>query len=145
MLYQRGRAYSQDLRERVLASEDAGLRVGQIAQRFQVSISYVSKVLSRRRLTGETRARPQRGHLPLKLAAQHEAIRAQVTAVPDATLAELRAWLKQTHQVSASEGLMCQTLARLGLAHKKSRYAPPNRTAPMWPRRAPNGGRCSLA
>ena len=32
MLWKRGRAYAQDLRERVFAASDAGLRVGQIAE-----------------------------------------------------------------------------------------------------------------
>lgn len=119
MLWQRGKAYSQDLRERVLAAADDGLRVGQIAALLRVSISYVSKVLSRRRRTGQTTALPQRGHLLPKLAALHEAIRVQVTTRPDATLAELQAWLSETHQVSASSGLMWKTLAALDLTYKK--------------------------
>jgi hypothetical protein len=38
---------------------------------------------------------------------------------PDATLAELRRWLCQTHNVSASNGLMWKTLSRLELTYKK--------------------------
>jgi transposase len=60
MLWQRGKAYSQDLRERVLAAADDGVAVGRIAALLRVSVSYVSKVLSRRRQTGQTTARPQR-------------------------------------------------------------------------------------
>ena len=141
----RGQAYSQDLRDRVLASEDAGLKVGQIADRLQVSISYVSKVLSRRRQTGETAARAQRCHMPLKLADLHPAIGAQVAAAPDATIEELRAWLAATHATTASKGLMFKTLAQLGLTHKKSRSTPPNRPARMSPRRATRGADTSRA
>jgi transposase len=65
MLWRRGKAYSQDLRERVLVAADDGLPVGRIAARFRVSVSYVSKVLSRRDRTGQRTALPQRGHLPL--------------------------------------------------------------------------------
>jgi len=50
MLWRRGKSYSQDLRDRVFAAADDGELVGQIAARLRVSISYVSKVLSRRRL-----------------------------------------------------------------------------------------------
>src|ERR1700761_3563055 len=39
---------------------DAGEPVGRIATVLRVSVSYVSKVLTRRRLTGQTTARPQR-------------------------------------------------------------------------------------
>ena len=42
MLYQRGKAYSQDLRERVFAASDDGERVGEIAELLRVSVSYVS-------------------------------------------------------------------------------------------------------
>jgi hypothetical protein len=69
MLWQCGKSYSQDLRDRVFAAADDDERVGQIARLLRVSVSYVSKVLSRRRRTGQTKALPQRGHMPPKLAA----------------------------------------------------------------------------
>src|SRR3954462_4846158 len=93
MTWRRGTAYSQDLRDRVLAYSDAGELVGEIAAALCVSISYVSKVLSRRAQTGELSARPQRCHVQPKLAGLYEAIQAEVKARPDATHAELRRWL----------------------------------------------------
>ena len=54
MLWQRGKAYAQYLRERVFAASGAGLPVGRIAEAVFVSISNVSKVLGRRRDAGET-------------------------------------------------------------------------------------------
>jgi transposase len=93
MLWKRGRAYPQELRERVMVAADEGGRVGQIARRFKVSASYVSKVLSRRAKTGETAARPQVNHVLTKLAAHQAALRAKVQADPDLTLAELQAWV----------------------------------------------------
>jgi transposase len=119
MPWQRGKAYSQDLRDRVLAAADDGEPVGRIATTLRVSVSYVSKVLSRRRLTGQTTARPQRCHVVAKLSGQLPAILAQVNRHPDATIAELRAWLLETHKVSASTGLMNKTLAALGQTFKK--------------------------
>ena len=112
MQWRRGKAYSQDLRERVFALCDAGDTVGEIADALCVSVSYVSKTLSRRRDTGETSARPQRCHVPPKLFGLYDAIRAAVTSRPDATLAELRRWLGEVHGVSASDGLMHGTLAK---------------------------------
>lgn len=139
MLWQRGKSYSQDLRERVFAAADDGEAVGQIAAMLRVSVSYVSKVLSRRRLTGETRARAQRCHVAPKLSRLHPAILEQVSRRPDATIAELRAWLLATHKVSASTGLMDKTLAALDLTFKKSRSTLPSKHVRMLPRRAPNG------
>lgn len=98
---------------------DAGTPVSGVAKVLRVSVSYVSKVLGRRRQTGETTARPQCGHVAAKLAGYHDAIRERVSAVPDATLAELQAWLKQTHQVSVSTTLIWETLRELDLTLKK--------------------------
>lgn len=134
MLWHRGKAYSQDLRERVFAAADQGEPVGHIATTLRVSVSYVSKVLSRRTRLGETRARAQCCHVPLKLAALHPAILEQVTARPDATIAELRAWLSATHKVTASNGLMNKTLVSLGLTFKKSPSMPPSRRVRTLPR-----------
>jgi len=136
MLWQRGKAYSQDLRERVFAVADGGEPVGRIATMLRVSVSYVSKVLTRRQLTGQTTARPQRCHVAPKLGGLYAAIEAQVASRPDATIAELRAWLLQTHKVSASAGLMNKTLAALDLTFKKSLSTPPSRRVRMLPRRA---------
>lgn len=133
MGWRSGQAYSQDLRERVLAAVDGGLRAREVASLFQVSIAYVYKALIRRRRSGETAARPQRNRQTLKLAALHEAILAEVERRPDATLDELRAWLLEAHGTTASSGLMANTLRRLGLTRKKRPAGPRSRTGPMSP------------
>jgi transposase len=128
------------LRERVFIQADAGLTVGAIARTLLVSISYVSKVLSRREKTGETAARAQRCHLVPRLHDHAIRIKERVQAKPDSTLAELCTWLRQEHQVEASVALMAKTLGQLGLTLKKRRCMRPNRTVPMWPRNARPGG-----
>jgi len=97
MLFQRGKAYSQDLRERVLAAADGGMPVGRIATMLLVSVSYVSKVLSRPRLTEVRTALAQVCHLRPKLGDLMEALRAQVAAQPDATPRELTKWVQAKH------------------------------------------------
>ena len=120
MAWKSGQSYSSDLRTRVLAAIDGGCAAKSVARQFQVSVSYIYKALARRQATGETEARPQRNRQGLKLAAYHAAIAAEVARRPDVTLEELRAWLPESHQLTASLGLMHKTLARLGLTHKKS-------------------------
>jgi Transposase len=83
-----GKAYSQDLRERVMAAVESGTGAYAAASIFQVSVSYIYKALGRRRATGETSARPWAGGPKPKLAAHDEALRARVMNQPDATLAE---------------------------------------------------------
>jgi transposase len=119
MLWRRGKAYGQDLRERVFAAADIGSAVGEIAEMLFVSISYVSKALSRRAGTGETTARPQRCHVPPKLAALYEAISEQVASAPDTTLSEIKVWLFETHGIEASTTLIWETLDKLDLTLKK--------------------------
>jgi transposase len=145
MLWQRGRAYAQDLRERVFAAFDAGFPVGQIAVMLLVSVSYVSKALSRRRDTGETAARPQRCHVPRKLAGLLQEIRQYVAARPDATILEIRAWLLKTHKVSVSKTVVWETLAHLDLTRKKRPCTASNRTARTSQRPVLNGARPSTA
>ncbi len=145
MLWQRGKSYSQDLRARVLAAADDGEPVGRVAALLRVSVSYVSKVLSRRRLTGQTTALPQRCHVSPKLADLHEPICAQVATCPDATIAELRTWLLTTHTVSASSRLIWKTLIGLDLTRKKSRSERLSKIVRTLPRRGRNGAKSSQA
>ena len=143
MLWRRGKSYSQDLRERVFAAADDGEPVGRISGMLRVSVSYVSKVLTRRRLTGHTAALPQRCHVAPKLIDLHPAILSQVSSRPDATIGELRAWLLETHKVSASTGLMHKTLAALDLTFKKNPSTRPSRRVRRLPRHASNGANSS--
>ena len=56
--WQRGRAYSQDLRERVLVANELSARAA--ADRFGVSVSCVIKARQRRDRLGELTPGPQR-------------------------------------------------------------------------------------
>ncbi len=124
---------------RVLAAVDGGLPSTTAAARFGVSVSFIYKALTRRRVSGESTARAQRNQQEFKLAAYHEAIQAEVERRPDATLVELRAWLLETHGALASLGLMHNTLIRLGLTLKKSPGGRRSRIGPMSPSSASPG------
>jgi transposase len=141
MAWSRGKAYGQDLRDRAFAMADDGFAVGQVAELLRVSISYVSKALSRRRRTGETAARPQCCHVGLKLAALREKIAAEIAAKPDVTIEELRRWLVAPHETTASHGLMVKTVAQLRLTHKKSPSTQPNRRVQTSLRRVQHGAK----
>ena len=53
--------------------------------------------------------------MPGKLDGYHEAVRAQVAAAPNMTIAELRAWMLATYGVSVSHAVMWETLRRVKL------------------------------
>jgi len=127
MAWQRGRSYSQDLRERVLAADDLTSR--QAAARFSVSVSYVIKARQRRERTGSVSAKPRGYRRPPRLAAFGGALRREVELHPSATLGDLRAWLLSAHGVSVSIGTLWKTLRELHLTLKKSRSEPPSKRA----------------
>jgi transposase len=128
MAWRSGRALGQDLRDRVLA--DAGRPAREVAARFGVSASYVVKARQRLRDQGDAAARPQRNRVAPRLAGHEEAIRAELARRPSATCAELQAWAAAARGVAVSRTAVWRTLARLGLARKKSRSGPRSRTAP---------------
>ena len=136
-----GTAYSQDLRERVIGAVDGGMGAYQAASLLRVSVSYIYKALGRRRETGETTARPSgRGRAP-KLAPYDEALVLRIAETPDATLAEVRAWLLAAHAVKVSVGCLWNRLRHLGSPLKKSRSEPPSKIGTMSQKRARNGAR----
>jgi transposase len=139
-----GKPYSQDLRERVLGAIDNGESAYEIAPLFNVSVSYIYKILARRRTTGETTARPQRhGPLP-KLAPYSDLLRDRVVAVPDTTIDELRLWLLSEHKIKVGNTCVWKQLGRLGLTLKKRLYERPSKIGRMSRRHGPSGAEINL-
>jgi transposase len=108
--------YSKDLRTRVLADRDAGMAAKDVAAKFRVSLSWVNRLVQRRRETGEVAPRPQTVFKKQAFAGQEDRLRALVDAQPDRTLAELRAALRS----SASLSSVWRALDRLQLTVKKN-------------------------
>ena len=130
------RAYSRDLRERILADCDAGLSNDEVARKFSVSASWIRRLKQRRRETGSIDPRPHRSPTS-RLLAYGPRICELVQQRPDATLEELRQALGVPTSVSA----LCRALQRLRLTFKKKCSAPPNRTGPTWLSGAGRGGK----
>lgn len=124
-------AYSLDLRQRVLMAVDAKTATrAAIAERFQVSTSWIRRLVQRRRETGSIAPRPHRGGPAPSLGpAERERLRALVAQQADATLAELR------DRLAAPVGIMtiARALKALRLPLKKSRSGRPSRTGPTSP------------
>lgn len=118
MSWRRGRAYGQDLRDRVLAAVNEPIRV--VAARFGVSPSYVSKVRSRFRKSGETTPGPQHNQVKPRLAPLYSLLRARVAEQADATIAELRAWVARDHGIAIGHAVMWKTLVQQDLTLKKT-------------------------
>jgi transposase len=116
------KAYSEDLRLRVVAAVDGGMPRSAAAQVFGVSPATVKRYLRLRRETGALTPRPRRGPPPLKAAALAAALPPRLEAWPDATLAEHCAWYEQAAGVPVSTATMSRVIARaFGWTRKKRR------------------------
>ena len=118
------KAYSMDLRERVLKDVDAGLKTGAIADKYSVSPAWVRRLKQRRAATGEVAPRQQRHGKLAGWVTHAERIREAVREAPDATLAEYR----QRFRIPLSKSALARALVHLGLTRKKSRSGPASRT-----------------
>jgi transposase len=128
-----GAAYSQDLRDRIIAARDGGMRTKRVAEVFKVSASWVRRVLQRPREHGEQSPRPRGGATLIKI--DLDQLRRLVQQQPDATARQLHERLGIKCSVSAVD----MALRRLGLSFKKRRCMPPSRIGRMSRRDASNG------
>src|SRR5947199_8018384 len=116
-------AYSMDLRQRVIAACDQKQTTKSVAQRFGVSAAWVRRLKQHRRERGDIVPRTGGGSRGRKI--DRDRLAALVEEQPDATLVELRDRLG----VAVTAWAVGKALRGLGLTFKKSRSAPPSRTA----------------
>ena len=109
--------YSKDLRERVAAAVDHGEgSQREIARRFRVSLTFVFRLLRRRREAGTLEPKPHGGCPPPALAPDElQRLAGLIRERPDATLEQLR----QRGGFSCSLTTLWRALRRLGLTRKK--------------------------
>ena len=117
-----GAPYAQDLRDRILAAYDRGMKTKEIADVFDVSPAWARRVKQRRRETGVTSAHPMGGMTVVKI--DLERLAGLVRKQPDATIKELHAKLG----ADCVESAVWAALKRLGLSFKKRRSMRPSRT-----------------
>jgi transposase len=123
------KAYSQDLRERVIAAVEAGMQPRrEIAATFGVSESTLDKWVKRWRDTDSVAALPFGGGRRRALKPCAALIRREVKRQPDVTLAELCERVAAQAAVTASRSMMSRELQALTLPRKKSRSMTANAT-----------------
>ena len=103
--------------------------IREVAQRFDVSESYVAHARGRLRRLGMDTPGEQRNHVVPHLAAVEKELAAQVAAKNDQKLADLVEWAREQHGVQTSITAMWSMLRRLKLTLKKSRCAPASSSA----------------
>ena len=112
------RAYSQDLRDRVIdAVTREGLSRRAAARRFGVSSASAIKWLQRVHRTGERGSAGTGGH---RSKVQPASLLAVIAAQPDITLAALAARLLEERGVRADTGMLSRFFTGAGISFKKS-------------------------
>ena len=130
------RAYSSDLRQRLLADCDRGLTTRAAATKYSVSESWVRRLKQRRRQTGETTPRPSVHGPKPSWDAYADRLREAIRQTPDATLSELRQQLRLTVALST----LWRAVAALGLSVKKKSRGPRSKTGPTSQPKGKRGG-----
>ncbi len=112
------RPYSQDLRERVVASVVGGRSCRATAAIFGVSVACVVKWCQRFRTSGSAAAYRMGGHRPRSLVGERDWLLARLAEKPDLTLRAVVAELA-ARGITASYGAVWRFFAREGITFKK--------------------------
>ena len=114
------KAYSQDLRERVVRAIDQGKSQHEVARFFEVSLSTIKRYLRLRREQGHLRPKKIPGRPPTKGASLRAHLLAQLEAFPDATLQEHCEMWEAQGGIQVSLATMGRAIQRLGWTRKKN-------------------------
>ena len=122
------RAYSQDLRDRVLSATAEGSSARSAAERFGIGIKTAIEWVRRARETGERTARWQ-GQPKGSRLDEHEAfLRGLVDETDDITLTEMQARLREERGAVVGITTLWRFFDSRGLTFKKRAFTPRSRT-----------------
>jgi transposase len=120
MWYAEGmRAYSHDLRQRVLHAVDHSRPRAEIVKTFDVSLATLKRYLKQRRETGYVISKPIPGRPAKKGGALDTGLEKQLQAHPDATLQEHCQLWETAHGMQVSSATMSRAMQRVGWPRKK--------------------------
>jgi len=122
------RAYSDDLRRKLLEAHAGGKgTLGELAERFGVSLPWAWKVSAAHKRSGAVERAPQSRHGRASRVDRGR-VRALLKAKPDLVLRQLCEELERTTGMAVSHTQMWRVVRELGLRLKKSRSTPPSET-----------------
>ena len=125
------KAYSVDLRERVVAAVNKGLSKQAVAETYGVGLATVKRWVARRKRDPNDDLAPRvpPGQAP-SIGPEHaEALAAQLAMHPTATAEEHAGLWNEARGTSLSQWTLGRAIRRLGWTRKKGRWAPPSGTS----------------
>jgi transposase len=115
------RPYSRDLRERVVRAVEGGLSRRRAAAVFELAVSTVVGWVRVWRASGSLTAKPMGGDHNSRLKGERSWLLERVAAVPDLTLEEIRAELREDRGIQVGYGSVWRFFAAEGISFKKNR------------------------
>ena len=137
------RAYSQDLRDRVIDAAFSGKSARGSAAHFGIGVATAIVWVRRARDAGDRTARKQGGTRRCKLEPHREFLLSVIEETPDLTISELVERLMAKRGVKVARSTLWAFLDRCGLTFKKSPRTPANRIALTSPGGEKNGSKGS--
>jgi len=122
------KAYSSDLRERVVRAVDEGKSRDEISKMLGVSRSTIKRYLKQRKEEGDLAPKAIPGRPAKKRDAVCADLLPQLEANPSATLEEHCQMWKTEHGQEVSAKTIGRAIKQLGWTRKKSRWWPPSAT-----------------
>jgi transposase len=114
------KAYSEDLRERVVRAVAIGTPRDEVAATFAVSVPTITRWLRLKRQTGSLAPKPVPGPVAVKTEAVMAVLPGRLAEHADAPLAEQCTWWREATGMTVSTATMSRALTRLGWSRKKS-------------------------
>lgn len=118
------KAYSKDLRERIVTAVHQGHHVRDVAERYDVHPRTVWRYLRLEREQGHLDPRPRQGRAPKLTPEQQQAFRQQLDDHPGLTYPERARLFFEQHGVRLSGPTISRLRKRLRYSRKKSGSAP---------------------
>ena len=118
------RAYSTDLKERLVRAVAEGQPRREAARRYHVAVTTVKRAVVPQRETGSLARKPIPGY-PRRIGPEREvALQERLQAASDATVLEHGAWWAEHYGQSLSEATMWRAIRCLGWTHQKRHWQP---------------------
>jgi transposase len=123
------KAYSPDLRSKIVAAVEAGRSKAEVARVFAVGLSTVKRYLKQQHETGSLDPKRHPGRAPTIRPDHRALLRAQLDAHPAGFLDEHCRWWEEQTGTRVSTSTMSREIQRLRFTRKKGRWVPPSETS----------------
>src|SRR3712207_3502111 len=123
------KAYSEDLRQKIVSAIERGMPKAEAARTFGVGISTVKRYATKAHRGESLQPGKAPGKWPKMDEKVSKLLQEDLRERPFVTLRERCEYVEAISGVSVSRSTMCRAIARLGKTRKKGDEAPPSETS----------------